>query len=67
MRWEYDYYFWNAASINDALGELDKILNKKGEEGWELVTSNSVDFRSNDGNLEKASSIIYIFKRELDS
>ena len=63
MKWEYDNIYWNAANINDKFADLQSKLYKKGEEGWELVTSNNLDYRSDEGNLNYTSGVLFVFKR----
>ncbi|MDO7281747.1 DUF4177 domain-containing protein [Shouchella clausii] len=66
MKWQYKTYSWNSAYLLGKYEELEKDLNKLGEEGWEVINSVPIQFRGDDGVTEQTDEVVYLLKREID-
>ncbi|MEK4302387.1 hypothetical protein MKY30_23805 [Oceanobacillus sp. FSL W8-0428] len=63
MKWEYKTYTWKSAYVYNRYKTLENDLNALGEEGWEVVSSNAVDYRGGKV-VEQVDEIVYLLKRK---
>lgn len=65
MKWEYKILEINESLISNNVEQLEEILNKYGEEGWELVT---VAYKKSMGKgwLPQADTDSIVFKRIIE-